>query len=453
MLKKGSVIEIEIQKLVYGGEGIGRFEDLTIFVPDTAVGDKVKVEIVTLKKGYAKALLKEVITPSAVRIKPFCPYANVCGGCQWQHIEYEDQLKAKKLIVEECFKKIAGADVPVKEVIKSPEIKNYRCKVQLPVQQTKNSKRFLAGYYKKRTHEIVNIKYCPVQPEVLDKITEYLRQKSSELELTAYNEKYKNGLIRHFIFRYSKTNNNIVLTIVINSDKVPENLANLCSAVKNDFTEISGVVVNFNTSNTNLIMGVKSELIEGKGYIEETLDSKIFRISHDTFFQINPLTASQIFSEVREVIKARTESPDVLDIYAGSGSFSIYLSDAAKSITALEESSVSVNDGKDNILRNKINNISYIKGDADIITPKLAAEGRKFDVIVLDPPRKGCSKEVLEAVKQLAGKLVVYISCNPSTLARDYKILSDKFRAEYVQPFDMFCHTYHVESVLVMTTC
>jgi len=452
MFEKGSVVELEILKLVHGGEGIGRCGDLTVFVADTAVGDKVKAEIVSLKKGYAKALLKEVISPSARRVKPFCPYANACGGCQWQHIGYEEQLRAKKLIVEECFQKIGGVEVVVKDTLESPQTRNYRCKIQFPVQQTKVSKRFLAGYYKKSTHDIVNAKYCPVQPEIVDKITGYLRQKSFEFGLSAYNENKKKGLIRHFVFRYSKTNSDIVLTIVINSDKVPENLSGLCSAVKNEFGELSGVVVNFNTSHTNLIMGENSEIIEGKGYVEETLDEKVFRISHDAFFQVNPLAASQMFSAVSEVVKSRVQSPEVLDIYAGSGSFSVYLSGFASSITAVEESPASVSDGTENFSRNKIENISYIQGDADRVVPELAAEGRKYDVIILDPPRKGCSREVLDAVKQLAGGLVVYISCNPSTLARDYKILSDTLKAEYVQPFDMFCHTCHVESMLVMST-
>ena len=449
MLKKGEIIELEINKLVYGGEGIGRYNDIAVFVPDTPSGDIVKAEIVSVKNSYAKAILKEVVKPSEHRIKPFCPLSNACGGCQWQHINYEEQLRAKKVIVEECLKKIAGAEIPIKDTISSSETKNYRCKIQFPVQQTKISKRFLAGYYKKGTHDIVNIKYCPVQPEIIDEITAFLREKAQELNLTAYQEKKKKGLIRHFVFRYSKTAQDIVLTIVINAEKIPENLIKLCDSVKEKFNQVAGVIVNFNTSHTNLIMGKVSQLVHGKNYIEETLDSKVFKISHDAFFQVNPFTASKMFNEVKEIVKQRVNNPSILDIYAGSGSFSIYLSDLASEIVAVEEIESAVDDGEENISRNKIQNIQYIKENADIAVPKLAAENRKFDVIILDPPRKGCSKEVLEAVKQITDKFVIYISCDPSTLARDYKILSDKFTAEFVQPVDMFCHTYHVESILV----
>ncbi|OGI04504.1 MAG: 23S rRNA (uracil-5-)-methyltransferase RumA [Candidatus Melainabacteria bacterium GWF2_37_15] len=448
-MNKGEIIELEITKLVYGGEGIGRYDDMTVFVSDTTPGDIVKAELISVKNNYAKAILKEVIKPSEQRIKPFCPLSNACGGCQWQYINYEEQLRAKKVIVEECLKKIAGTEIPVKDTISSSETKNYRCKIQFPVQQTKVSKRFVAGYYKKGTHDLVNIKYCPAQPEIIDEITAFLREKAAELNLTAYNERNKKGLIRHFVFRYSKTAQDVVLTIVINAEKTPENLIKLCDSVKEKFQQVVGVVVNFNTSHTNLIMGKNSQLIHGRDYIEEMLDSKIFKISHDAFFQVNPLTASKIFNEVREIVKQRVNNPSILDIYSGSGSFSIYLSDLASEIVAVEEIESAINDGKENILKNNIQNIHYINENADTAVPKLAAEGKKFDVIILDPPRKGCSKEVLEAVKQLADKFVIYISCDPSTLARDYKILSDKFTAEFVQPVDMFCHTYHVESILV----
>lgn len=420
-------VELKIDKLVYGGEGLAKFNDVAVFISDTAPGDIVESEIISVKKNYAKALLKEIIKPSEHRVKPFCPYAKVCGGCQWQHINYEEQLRIKKSIVQECL----GNDIPVKDIIKSDETQNFRCKIQLPVLKGK------AGYYKKGTHEIVNIKYCPVQPAIIDDVTEFLRQKVQELNLRT---------IRHFVFRYSKTNHDFILTLVINDNKISENLIKLAKSAAEKFKQLAGVAVNFNTSNTNVILGTKSMLIEGRDYIEETLDNKVFKISHDAFFQVNPLTAAKMFSEVRDIVKQRVNSPDILDIYAGSGSFSIYLSDIAREITAIEESTSSVEDGKVNIARNKINNISYINANADKSIPD-----RKVDVTVLDPPRKGCSGEVLEAVKQNTDKLIVYISCNPSTLARDYKILSDKFKAEFVQPVDMFPHTYHVESILVMT--
>lgn len=451
MLKKDQIIELKIEKLVYGGEGIGKYNGFTVFVPDSAPGDIVRTKVISVKKSYARALIEEIINPSELRVKPFCPLFNVCGGCQWQHISYDEQLNQKQNIILECLQQISSKNIEIKQTLPGEKIKNFRCKVQFPVQQTKVSKRFLAGYYKKSSHELVNIKYCPVQPEILDKITGFLRQKASELGLTAYSENKKNGLIRHFIYRYSETNQDLILTIVINSKTTPEELKKFAVAVKEEYKQISGVAVNFNTTASNIIMGSDSEVLSGKGYIEEILDDKLFRISHDAFFQVNPLTARKMFYFVREVIAQRLKTPDVLDVYAGSGSFSIYLSDLANQITCVESALSSINDGEENFKANNINNISYIRENADTALPALAGDNKKFDVTILDPPRKGCSREVLEAVKQITDKMLIYVSCNPATLARDYKLLSDRFRAEFVQPVDMFCHTYHVESIMVMT--
>lgn len=481
IVKEKEIIELNIEKLTYGGEGLGRFEGMTVFVPDTVAGDTIKAEIVTAKKKFAKAVLKEIITPSEHRVKPFCPLANACGGCQWQHISYDEQLRAKKLIVEECMQKIAGVEVPVRDVLRSDENKEYRCKVQYPVQQTKISQRILAGYYKKNTHEIINVKYCPIQPRIIDEIAKFLRNKSQELNLTAYLERNRTGLIRHFVFRYSQTNKDLLLTIVINDNKSNDIIEDLCIAVKKEFPSISGVLVNYNTSNSNIILGKETELIEGNDYIEETLDGKVFHISAESFFQVNPLTAMKMFSEVRKIVEdkfTKEEKPSILDVYAGSGSFSIFLSDLASKITDIEQSESAIKDGEVNLKVNKIDNISFVNGNAEEVlldltgcTPKTvckektegneeateeaveetpAFEIEKYDVVILDPPRKGCSESVLESIKKLADKYIIYVSCNPSTLARDVKLLSDEFIPEFIQPVDMFCHTYHVESILVL---
>jgi len=450
------IIELNIEKLTYGGEGIGRVDGMTVFVPDTVAGDHIKAEITSVKKNLVKAVIKEIITPSENRIKPFCPLANACGGCQWQHINYDEQLRAKKQIIEECMQKIAGINVTVKDVLRSDEIKEYRCKIQYPVQQTKISKRFLAGYYRKNTHDIVNIKYCPIQPRIIDEIAEFLRKKSPELNLSAYNEKNRKGLIRHFVFRYSYTNKDLLLTIVINAKESNDIIEEFCFLVKKEFPSISGVLLNFNMNRSNIIMGNKTELIEGKDSIEEILDGKTFKISAESFFQVNPLTALKMFSEVRKIVEEKSLQddaikPSILDVYAGSGSFSMFLSDLASNITAVEESESSVKDGLENVNLNKTENIAFTKSNADEALTELTNNEEQFDFVILDPPRKGCSESVIESVKKLAAKHIIYISCNPSTLARDVKLLSSDFIPEFIQPVDMFCHTYHVESILVLT--
>lgn len=451
MINKDEIIELNIEKLAYGGEGLGRINDFTVFVPDTAPGDTIKAQIVSVKKNFAKAILTEIISPSKNRVKPFCPLANACGGCQQQHISYEEQLNTKKLIIEECMHKIAGTDVPVRAVIGSEELTEYRCKIQYPVRQTKNSKRFLAGYYKKNTHEIVNIKYCPIQPRIVDEITAFLRDKAKELKLTAYNETRKKGLLRHFVFRYSRTNKNLILTVVVNSEKIYPGLKQLCLLTKKQFPDIAGVLVNFNTKHSNFIIGNQTELISGQNYIEETLDGKTFKISADSFFQVNPTAAEKMFFEVRRIVEDLSlKNINVLDVYSGSGALSFCISDSAKSITAVEENTSSVNDGKENLKINKINNISFINAKAEETLQKLAENGEKFDLIILDPPRKGCSGSVIDSVKKLAATYIIYVSCNPSTLARDVKLLSEDYTPDFIQPVDMFCRTYHIESIMLL---
>lgn len=448
-MKKGEIIELNIEKLVYGGDGIGKINGITVFIADTVSGDRVKAEIISVRKNYARALLKEITEPSMKRIKPFCALANTCGGCQWQHVDYKEQLKAKQKIVDETLQKIGEIKTDVKPAVASPQKKEYRCKIQFPVAKTTVSKRFIVGYYKKGTHDIINIKHCPVQPKIIDEVTAFLREQAKELNLTAYKEKSGKGLIRHFVYRYSSAHNNFLLSIVVNSDKMSESLIKLCNKVKENFPQAQGVGINFNTTRSNIILGENNKLVTGKEYIFEIIENKTFRISQGSFFQVNPYTARQMFIIVKKIISEIIESPKIIDIYAGSGGFSIFLNDIASHITAVESSESSVKDGHENIKENNITNIHYIKENADIAIPEFAAKGEKFDVTILDPPRKGCSEEVLKGISEITEKYLIYVSCNPATLARDMKFLKEKFRVKFAQPVDMFCHTYHVETILL----
>jgi len=453
LVTKGEIKEILIDSLAYGGEGVGKIDGFTVFVPDSVTGDKLKIQITSSKSTYAYGKIIDILQPSEYRSNPICRLSKICGGCQWQHINYDEQLKAKKQIVEELIKKFANINVPVKSVISTNDTLEYRCKVQYPVQQTKISKRFLAGYYKKGTHEIVNIKRCPVQPEIIDKITEYLRQKAKELDLNAYSETKRKGLIRHFVFRYSKSHKNVLLVIVLNDDKVNHRIKQLCIDVKNQYPEIEGVVVNFNRTHINVILSSENELICGKNYLIEDLNGKIFKITAGSFFQTNISAAVKMFDTVHNIIYERVKEPRILDLYSGVGSFAVWIKDIASEIVCVEEYPNAINDANDNVSLNKHikgANIIIKQGNADIISKELAQNNEKFDIIIVDPPRKGCSKVVLDSIMQMAPGYIVYVSCNPSTLARDISLLDEKFIPEFVQPVDMFCHTYHIESIAVL---
>lgn len=454
-MKVTDEIVVSIEKLSNLGFGIAKYEGLVIFVENACPGDKLKVKITKLTKNYANAQIVEILEKSSHRVESFCAMQNVCGGCQLQFIDYDYQLKLKKEIVEDAMKSIANLDVEIKDPVASPEMKNYRHKVQYPIAQTKVSKRILAGYYKPKSHEIVNIKHCPIQPDICDTIIEFIRNSAFDYAISGYNEKKHAGDLRHVVIRVSKATGKVLVTLVVNSTKVFEKLKDFSQNLYDNFKEITGVCVNFNSKKTNVIMGDKTELIVGKDYIKERILDKTFRIGPKTFFQINPKSAENIFAFVKEYIKNNFTDPIVLDAYAGVTSFGITIADVCRKIVSVEENKEAVDFAAETIELNEIKNIELHNMDAQKFFEKeLKTKKRKFDAIILDPPRKGCSEESLDYAIQLCkkdGGKIIYVSCNPATLARDLKYLASKgAKVEFIQPFDMFCHTYHIENVAII---
>lgn len=444
-------ITVNIEKLSNLGFGIAKYEGLVVFVENACPGDKLKVKITKLNKNWANAKIIEVLEKSPHRVEPFCAMQNVCGGCQLQFIDYDYQLQLKKEIIEDAMKSIANLEVEIKDPISSPQNLSYRHKVQYPVSQTKVSRRILAGYYKPKSHEIINIKHCPIQPEICDKIIEFIRNSAFDYAISGYNEKKHIGDLRHVVIRVSKATGKILVTLVVNATKTFDRLKDFAQNIYDNFKEVSGVCVNFNSKKTNVILGENTELIVGKDFIKERILDKTFRIGPKTFFQINPASAENIFTFVKDYIK-NLENPTVLDAYAGVTSFGIVVSDVCRKVVSVEENKEAVDLAAETIKLNDIKNIELHNMDTQKFFEKeLKTKKRKFDVIILDPPRKGCSEESLEYAMQLCKGKIIYVSCNPATLARDLKYLASKgAKVEFIQPFDMFCHTYHIESVAVI---
>ena len=454
MVEKDDIVEVEIDSLANGGEGVGKIEGFTVFVEDSAPGDVLKVKITHKKDRYSRGNIVEILTPSPMRVKPECAITKVCGGCNWQHIEYKGQLKAKRQIVEDSLRRIGGIDAPVREVLPSDKVYNYRCKIQNIIQRTSVSKDLQLGYYKKGTHDFVNVEHCPIQPELVEEVAEHIRKKGEQLGIPAYNKKGKKGLLRHVVFRYSQSDDNLLLIFVVNSTSVLKNIKDLALSCKAAFPKIVGVLANFNTKHNSVILGHKTALIEGRDYIEEHMEDRTYRITAGSFFQVNPPSAIKMFNTVKTMINERLESPTILDTYAGVASFAIWMKDSAKTMTSIEEYPQAVKDAKVNIsLNNHIPgaDINMIEGNADTVLKNLVKDGKSYGVIILDPPRKGCSPVAIESAAKLAEKYIIYVSCNPATLARDLRLLDKQgFETEYVQPIDMFCHTYHVESIALI---
>ncbi|MBQ2645619.1 23S rRNA (uracil(1939)-C(5))-methyltransferase RlmD [bacterium] len=441
---------VKIEKIIYGGESLAKIDDFPFFIENGCPGDFVRIDIVKKNKSYAKAKIKEIIEPSKKRVKPFCPLHNVCGGCGLQHIDYNEQLIQKENIVKETMRKF-GLDYIKILPVKAPKInKNYRYKVQYPVSQTKVSKKIIAGYFKKGTHEAVNIKFCPVQPAILDELTDLIRQKAFDLNIEGYNEKNHSGLLRHIIYRVSKYNNNILVILVLNSNKIDSQILKLAEYIK-QFKNIVGIVANFNTQKTNVITGKNSKIVIGKDFITEKIGDILYKVSANSFFQVNPESAEIIFNTAKEMIQKNVKNPAILDAYSGVSAFGLQMKNIAKEIICVEECKSSTDDALENIKNNFADNIEVINDDASKTFEDFVKQKKFFDVVLLDPPRKGCTEQSLEYASMLSKNLIIYVSCNPSSLARDLKYLENKnFHAEYIQPVDMFCHTPHIESVVLI---
>lgn len=442
-------LTVSIEKLSNLGTGIARVDGFVIFVENACPEDELKIKITKVTKNYANAKILDIVKPSPHRVESFCALQKVCGACQLQFIDYDYQLELKRQIVEDAMRSIGGLDIEIPKPVSSPQIKEYRHKIQYPVSQTKVSKRLLAGYYKPQTHEIVNIKHCPIQPQICDEIIEFIRVKSFDYSISGYNEKKHAGDLRHVVLRVSAATSKVLVTLVVNSKKVFPRLKDFCNEIFAEFKSVSGVCVNFNTKQTNVILGTETECVCGKDFVKERLLDKTFRIGANTFFQVNPKSAENIFAYVKNYIKNNFENPTVLDAYAGVATFGILVCDVAEKVVSVEENKDSVTKAREVLELNDIHNVELHNMDTALYCKKTK---RKFDVIILDPPRKGCTPQSLDEALRLSKGTIIYVSCNPATLARDLKYLREKgCRVESIQPFDMFCHTYHVENVAIIS--
>lgn len=438
---------VKIEKLSNLGTGLTRVDGRVVFVENACPEDEVKIKITKLNKNYANAKISEIITPSPHRVEAFCPLQKVCGACQIQFINYDYQLELKRQMVQDALHSIANIDLEVPLTIPSPKIREFRHKIQYPVSRTKVSRRLLAGYYKPQSHEIVNIKYCPIQPRICDDIVEYIRVKSFDYGISGYNEKKHIGDLRHIVLRSSATTGKVLVTLVANAKKTFARLEDFAKDIFESFDEVCGVCVNLNPKNTNVILSNNTICVCGEDFVEEKVLDTVFKIGANTFFQVNPESAENIFKYVKGEIK-KTESPTVLDAYAGIATFGILVSDVAREVISVEQNSESVKKAREVIKQNGIKNVRVFEDDTAKYLKNLK---RKFDVTLLDPPRKGCTTEALDEVLTHTKGEIIYVSCNPATLARDLKYLIEKgCTLNSVQPFDMFCHTFHVETVAVL---
>ena len=452
-LQKNQVLTLRVERLSSDGSGVAHSPDgETVFIPGAAPGDEARVRIVKDCKRYAFGILDEVLTPSPDRIPVDCAVAGPCGGCSLRHLRYEAELRAKQENVADAFARIGGLDVPVLPIVGSPEVNRYRNKVQFPVGVDKSGKPCI-GFYAGRTHRIVPCPDCRLQPGVLNEIGNALCAFFAEKGIQPYSEETGRGLVRHIFLRRGAHSGQIMVCLVCTRSKLPS-AEELCTRLKAQFAEITTILLNVNAKNTNVILGTETHTLYGQGYIEDTLCGVPVQLGPLSFYQVNTLAAEQLYGIAAQYAQL---TPDdlLLDLYCGMGTIGLSMAAHCRELIGVEIVPEAIESAKANAARMGADVAAksrFFCADAGQAATRLAAEGLHPDIVMLDPPRKGCDEATLSAVVRMSPRRVVYVSCNPATAARDAAWLEQNgYHAEKVQPVDLFPRTRHCECVLSLS--
>ncbi|WP_050606494.1 23S rRNA (uracil(1939)-C(5))-methyltransferase RlmD [Clostridium niameyense] len=450
-VEKNKEYTLEITSVGFGGEGIGKIDDFTIFVPYALKGERVTIKIVKVNKRFAFGKVIKRIVSSEERVEEVCPIYKKCGGCQIQHYSYNAQLKLKKQRVIDVLERIGKIDtskIEINDTIGMINPYRYRNKIQMPVREEKGKLKI--GFYKERSHEVVDVDKCFIQDKVADEVINITKNWMEKYNISAYNEEKNKGLVRHIMVRKAFKTNEIMVVLVTSCHDLPHK-DEYIRDVLDKLTNVKSIIQNINSSNTNVILGKKCITLWGKDTITDYIDKFKFNISPLSFFQVNPIQTEILYKKALEFAELTGEET-VFDAYCGTGTISLFLSQKAKKVCGVEIIEEAIEDAKKNAIQNNINNTEFFVGKSEEIIPDLIKEGIIPDIVVVDPPRKGCEKNLLEAIAAVNPKRIVYVSCDPATLARDLAILEGmNYRVSEVQPVDMFPQTAHVETVVKMS--
>ena len=452
-LQKNQILTLRIERLSSDGSGVAHSADgEAVFVPGTAPGDEARVRIVKDCGRYAFGILDELLTPSPDRVPVDCLVAGPCGGCSLRHLDYAAELRAKQESVLDAFRRIGGLEVPVLDILPSPDVDRYRNKVQFPVGIDKNGVPCI-GFYAGRTHRIVPCPDCKLQPSVLNEIGNALCAFFAQQVIRPYDEQSGKGLVRHIFLRRGAHSGQIMVCLVCTRAKLPH-AEQLCTALRGQFPAISTILLNVNAKNTNVILGSENHILYGPGYIEDTLCGVPVRLGPLSFYQVNTLAAERLYGVAAQYAQL---SPDdtLLDLYCGMGTIGLSMAEQCRELIGVEIVPEAIESAKANAARMGeavAAKSRFFCADAGQAATQLAAEGLHPDIVMLDPPRKGCDEATLSAVVRMAPRRVVYVSCNPATAARDAAWLEQNgYHAEKVQPVDLFPRTKHCECVIALS--
>ncbi|MDK0952382.1 23S rRNA (uracil(1939)-C(5))-methyltransferase RlmD [Clostridium perfringens] len=452
MVEKNKEYIFDIISQGYEGEGIAKIDNkYPIFIEGALKGEKVKVRIVKVNKNFAYGKLMEVLEASEERVNPPCAIYKRCGGCKLQHASYKAQLDFKWDRVKDCVSKIGKLDPSiVKYPLGMEEPWRYRNKVQLPIGLINGEVKI--GFFAPRSHDIIDMESCLIQDEIGDKVVKLTREWIEKFNIRPYNvdgEYDEKGIVRHIMIRRGFTTNEVMVVLVTNGETLPHKEEFVDLMVKN-IPGIKSIIQNINSKKTNVILGLESKTLWGEDTISDYIGDFRFNISPLSFFQVNPTQTEVLYGKALEYANL-TGNEEVFDAYCGTGTITLFLSQKAKKVYGVEIIPQAIDNAWINAKENKVENVEFFVGESEVVIPDLINKGVKADVVVVDPPRKGCDKKLLDAITNIDAKKIVYVSCDPSTLGRDLKVLEENgYKTLEVQPVDMFPNTAHIENVALL---
>lgn len=443
-LEVNQTFPLTIKRIGINGEGVGYFKKKAVFVPGALPGEEIVATATKVQPKFIEANIKTIRKASPHRIKPPCPLYAECGGCQLQHLSYDQQLVEKRDMVIQAMERYAKDAVSlskIKETIGMEDPWNYRNKSQYQVGLKNNQ--LIAGLYGINSHSLIDIPNCLVQHHATNKVTRTVKKILKNLNIPTYNERKNKGVIRTIITRVGFETGEVQVVLVTGTEEIPQK-DKLIKQIHDQLPEVKSIVQNINDKKTSVIFGDKTIHLAGEKVINETLGELSYELSARTFFQLNPIQTVKLYDEVKKAA-ALTGKEKVVDAYCGVGTIGLWLSKEAKEVRGMDVIKESIEDAKKNAKRHNRTNVHYEMGKAENILPRWIKEGWKPDVLVVDPPRTGCDQALLHTIQKVKPKKIVYVSCNPSTLAKDIKELDKLYKVEYMQPVDMFPQTSHVE--------
>lgn len=447
-LEKNQIIPLVIESISNDGNGVGRFQGQAVFVPGSAVGDCLECKIIKAAKKYAVARIEQITEAGPGRVSSDCPASSQCGGCTFRHMTYKAELEAKYHFVADALQRIGGFSVIPQPPLPSPQINRYRNKVQYPVAAGANQA-FYWGFFATRSHRIVTCDDCLLQPELINRVAAHTATVLGQLGLSPYQEQNQSGLVRHIGLRRGHYTGQILVCLVVTRFDF-EGKDRLAAALTKSFPEITTILLNKNNANTNVIYGPQSEILYGDGWIEDTLCGVPLRLNEHTFSQVNTLAAEQLFALVQQLAAPSNETV-LLDLYCGTGVIGLSMAGKCRQLVGVELTPQSIESARQSATAMGLANTRFICGDAGNAAQQLASERLHPHIVVVDPPRKGMDIEAAQAILQMCPQRIVMVSCNPSTLARDLRLLADGgYQLNSAHPVDMFPRTRHVECVCLL---